>query len=41
VLSSLLWQRAAAASEVLQMPKKTLYDKLKRLGLAANEFKLP
>jgi DNA-binding NtrC family response regulator len=30
---------AAAASEVLQIPKKTLYDKLKRHGLSAEDFK--
>ncbi|MDB5867707.1 MAG: dctD [Polaromonas sp.] len=31
--------RAAAASEMLQIPKKTLYDKLKRFGIAADEFR--
>jgi DNA-binding NtrC family response regulator len=31
--------RAVAASERLKIPTKTLYDKLKRLGLSANEFK--
>jgi two-component system C4-dicarboxylate transport response regulator DctD len=30
---------AAAASELLKVPKKTLYDKLKRLGLSADEFR--
>lgn len=32
--------RAAMASEALGIPKKTLYDKLKRLGLAADDFKV-
>jgi DNA-binding NtrC family response regulator len=30
---------AAAASEVLGMPRKTFYDKLHRLGLAAEDFR--
>ncbi|HUD34792.1 MAG TPA: helix-turn-helix domain-containing protein [Variovorax sp.] len=33
--------RTATASELLQVPKKTLYDKLKRLGLAADDCRLP
>lgn len=31
--------RASAASELLQLPKKTLYDRMKRLGLTGDEFK--
>jgi two-component system, NtrC family, C4-dicarboxylate transport response regulator DctD len=31
--------RAALASEQLGMPKKTLYDKMKRLGISTGEFK--
>ena len=31
--------RAAAASELLGVPKKTLYDKLKRLGLSVDDFR--
>jgi two-component system C4-dicarboxylate transport response regulator DctD len=31
--------RAAAASELLRLPKKTLYDRMKRLGLSGEEFK--
>ena len=31
--------RAAAASELLGLPKKTFYDKLKRLGLSVDDFK--
>ena len=31
--------RASLASENLKMPKKTLYDKLKRLGISVDEFK--
>jgi two-component system C4-dicarboxylate transport response regulator DctD len=31
--------RAAAASDLLGLPKKTLYDKLKRLGMAADDFR--
>ena len=31
--------RAAAASELLGIPKKTFYDKLKRLGLSVDDFK--
>jgi DNA-binding NtrC family response regulator len=31
--------RAATASELLGIPKKTLYDKLKRHGLSAEEFR--
>jgi two-component system C4-dicarboxylate transport response regulator DctD len=31
--------RAAVASELLGIPKKTLYDKLKRLGIAADEYR--
>ena len=31
--------RASAASELLQLPKKTLYDRMKRLGLTSEEFK--
>ena len=30
----------AAASELRQVPKRTFYDRLKRLGLAADDFKL-
>ena len=33
--------RAATASELLKIPKKTLYDKLKRLGLSTDEFRNP
>ncbi|MDB5849943.1 MAG: dctD [Rhodoferax sp.] len=33
--------RAATASEMLQIPKKTLYDKLKRFGIGADEFRAP
>jgi DNA-binding NtrC family response regulator len=32
--------RASLASETLRVPKKTLYDKLKRFGIAVDEFKL-
>ena len=32
--------KAAAAAERLGLPKKTLYDKMKRLGLALHEFRL-
>jgi len=32
--------KAAAASERLGIPKKTLYDKMKRLGLALQEFRI-
>lgn len=32
--------RAAAASDLLRIPKKTLYDKLKRLGLSVDEFRV-
>jgi len=32
--------RAAVASERLGVPKKTLYDKMKRLGLSTEDFKL-
>jgi two-component system C4-dicarboxylate transport response regulator DctD len=31
--------RAAAASELLRLPKKTLYDRMRRLGLNTDEFK--
>ncbi len=31
--------RAAAASELLQLPKKTLYDRMRRLGLSSEDFK--
>lgn len=31
--------RAAAASELLRLPKKTLYDRMRRLGLSSEEFK--
>ena len=31
--------RAAAASELLGVPKKTFYDKLKRVGLSVDDFK--
>lgn len=31
--------RAALASEVLRLPKKTLYDKMRRLGISSDEFK--
>ena len=31
--------RAAAASELLGVPKKTFYDKLKRLGLSVEDSK--
>ena len=31
--------RAAVASELLGVPKRTFYDKLKRLGLSVEEFK--
>jgi two-component system C4-dicarboxylate transport response regulator DctD len=31
--------RAVAASELLQIPRKTLYDKLKRFGIATDEFR--
>jgi two-component system C4-dicarboxylate transport response regulator DctD len=31
--------RAAVASERLGLPRKTLYDKMKRLGLSTDEFK--
>jgi two-component system C4-dicarboxylate transport response regulator DctD len=31
--------RAATASELLRIPKKTLYDKLKRLGLSSEDFR--
>lgn len=31
--------RAAGASELLRMPKKTLYDKLKRYGIATDEYR--
>ncbi|RYX90736.1 MAG: sigma-54-dependent Fis family transcriptional regulator [Comamonadaceae bacterium] len=31
--------RASTASELLQLPKKTLYDKMRRLGLSSEEFK--
>ena len=33
--------RVATASEMLQLPKKTLYDKLKRYGIGADEFRSP
>jgi DNA-binding NtrC family response regulator len=32
--------RAAAACELLGVPKKTFYDKVKRLGLSVDDFKL-
>ena len=31
--------RAAAASELLRLPKKTLYDRMRRLGLSSEDFK--
>ncbi|MET0310767.1 MAG: sigma-54 dependent transcriptional regulator [Burkholderiaceae bacterium] len=31
--------RASAASELLRLPKKTLYDRMRRLGLSSDEFK--
>ncbi len=31
--------RASAASELLQLPRKTLYDKMRRFGLSSEEFK--
>jgi len=31
--------RAASASEQLGIPKKTLYDKMRRLGISTEEFK--
>lgn len=31
--------RTAAASELLRLPKKTLYDRMRRLGLNTDEFK--
>ncbi len=31
--------RAAAASELLQLPKKTLYDRMRRFGLSSEDFK--
>ena len=31
--------RTAVASEALKLPKKTLYDRMKRLGLTGDEFK--
>jgi two-component system C4-dicarboxylate transport response regulator DctD len=31
--------RAALASEQLGIPKKTLYDKMRRLGISTEEFK--
>ena len=31
--------RAATASEQLGIPKKTLYDKMRRLGISTEEFK--
>ncbi|MBC5784825.1 sigma-54-dependent Fis family transcriptional regulator [Ramlibacter sp. USB13] len=33
--------RATAASELLRLPKKTLYDRMKRLGLSNDDFKRP
>jgi DNA-binding NtrC family response regulator len=33
--------RATQAAEILSIPKKTLYDKMKRLGLSTDEFKIP
>jgi DNA-binding NtrC family response regulator len=31
--------KASAASELLRLPKKTLYDRMRRLGLSSDEFK--
>jgi len=31
--------RAAAASELLRVPKKTLYDKMKRLGVVPDDYR--
>lgn len=33
--------RASSASEMLRLPKKTLYDRMKRLGLTSDDFRTP